>query len=168
VGGALALLQGLPVSVAVEPEAPVSDAAYLEFLQGLAASGTRWVAGQPGLAFELDSVRFRVLHPDTTWAGWAADVNDDSVVLLVEYGAFRALFTGDAGVAVEQALHSRIGRVDSAQGGTPRKPDQHRRRLAGGTVAETGGCVGGYQHVRSPRARGAGAPRRASCGHMAH
>jgi len=70
------------------------------------------VAGQPGLAFELDSVRFRVLHPDTTWAGWAADVNDDSVVLLVEYGAFRALFTGDAGVAVEQALHSRIGRVD--------------------------------------------------------
>ncbi len=112
VGGALALLQGLPVSVAVEPEAPVSDAAYLEFLQGLAASGTRWVAGQPGLAFELDSVRFRVLHPDTTWAGWAADVNDDSVVLLVEYGAFRALFTGDAGVAVEQALHSRIGRVD--------------------------------------------------------
>ena len=112
VGGAPALLRGLPVSVAIEPEAPVSDAAYLEFLQALAASGTRWVAGQPGLAFELDSVRFRVLHPDTTWAGWTADVNDDSVVLLVEYGGFRALFTGDAGVAAEQALRSRIGQVD--------------------------------------------------------
>jgi competence protein ComEC len=111
VGGATALLARLPVSVAVEPEAPVAEAAYLELLEGLAASGTRWVAGRPGLAFELDSVRFRVLHPDTSWAGWATDVNDDSVVLLVEYGAFRALFAGDAGVATERALHSRIGPV---------------------------------------------------------
>ena len=52
-----------------------------------------------GLRFELDSVRFTVLHPDTTWADWQTDLNEDSVVLLVEYGEFRALFAGDAGLA---------------------------------------------------------------------
>lgn len=112
VGGAPALLQRLPVSVAVEPEAPISEAAYFDFLDALAASGTHWVAGRPGLEFELDSVRFRVLHPDTAWGGWSADVNDDSVVLLVEYAGFRAVLAGDAGVAAEEALRSRIGRVD--------------------------------------------------------
>jgi competence protein ComEC len=112
VGGAPALLQRLPVSVAVEPEAPISESAYFDFLEALAASEARWVAGRPGLAFELDSVRFRVLHPDTAWRGWSADVNDDSVILLVEYGGFRAVLAGDAGVAAEEALRSRIGRVD--------------------------------------------------------
>jgi competence protein ComEC len=112
VGGAPALLERLPVSVAVEPEAPISEAAYFHFLEALGASRTHWVAGRPGLEFELDSVRFRVLHPDTAWGGWSADVNDDSVVLLVEYAGFRAVLAGDAGVAVEEALRSRIGRVD--------------------------------------------------------
>jgi len=112
VGGALALLDRLPVSMVIEPEAPISEPAYFAFLEHLAASGATWVAGHPGVRFELDGVRFRVLHPDTAWAGWGTDVNDDSVVLLVEYGAFRALLVGDAGLPVEAALHARIGHVD--------------------------------------------------------
>jgi competence protein ComEC len=112
VGGAPALLQRLPVSVAVEPEAPISEAAYFDFLEALGASQARWVAGRPGVEFELDSVRFRVLHPDTSWGGWSADVNDDSVVLLVEYAGFRAVLAGDAGIGAEEALRSRIGPVD--------------------------------------------------------
>ena len=35
------------------------------------------------------------------WVGWGEDVNEDSVVLLVEYGAFQALFAGDAGFPAE-------------------------------------------------------------------
>ena len=31
------------------------------------------------------------------WAHWGEDVNEDSLVLLVEYGDFQALFAGDAG-----------------------------------------------------------------------
>jgi competence protein ComEC len=111
VGGARAVLERLPVTVAIEPEAPIDEPAYFDFLEALSASDAGWVAGHPGLDFELDGVRFRVLHPDTAWAGWGADVNEDSVVLLVEYGAFRALLAGDAGLAAEEALRSRIGRV---------------------------------------------------------
>lgn len=112
VGGALAVLDQVPVSVVIEPEAPISEPAYFEFLERLATSEASWVAGHPGVGFELDGVRFRVLHPDTTWAGWGVDVNDDSVVLLVEYGAFRALLAGDAGLPAEAALRARIGHVD--------------------------------------------------------
>jgi competence protein ComEC len=57
-------------------------------------------------------VRFTVLHPRPGWSEWGEDVNEDSLVLLVEYGDFQALFTGDAGFPVEAALRSSLGRVD--------------------------------------------------------
>jgi competence protein ComEC len=112
VGGAPALLARLPVTATIEPAAPVDEAAYADLLDALGRAEGLWVPGRPGTAFTLDSVRFTVLHPDPAWAGWGLDVNDDSVVLLVEYGAFRALFAGDAGEAAERALRGRIGPVD--------------------------------------------------------
>jgi competence protein ComEC len=39
------------------------------------------------------------------------------VVLLLEYGRFRALFTGDAGMPVEARLRGRIGKVDVLKAG---------------------------------------------------
>ncbi|MGE5745051.1 MAG: ComEC/Rec2 family competence protein, partial [Gemmatimonadota bacterium] len=39
-------------------------------------------------------------------------VNEQSVVLLVTYGATRLLFMGDAGVPVEERLARRVGHVD--------------------------------------------------------
>ena len=53
-----------------------------------------------------------MLHPDTAWAEWRLDLNEDSVVLLVEYGNFRAVFPGDAGLVAEGRLAGRIGPVD--------------------------------------------------------
>jgi competence protein ComEC len=53
-----------------------------------------------------------VLLPDTTWRRWGEDLNDDSVVLLVSYGAFHAVFAGDLGVRAESLLAGRVGRVD--------------------------------------------------------
>ena len=60
----------------------------------------------------VDGVSLTVLHPDTAWAEWGGDVNEDSLVLLVEYGAFQALFAGDAGFPAEARLRGRVGRVD--------------------------------------------------------
>ena len=78
----------------------MADPLYTGFLDELeACSVCLGMPARDGLRFELDSVRFTVLHPDTTWAEWQLDLNEDSVVLLVEYGDFRALFAGDAGVA---------------------------------------------------------------------
>ena len=53
-----------------------------------------------------------MLHPRPGWAEWGEDVNEDSLVLLVEYGEFEALFTGDAGFPAEAALRGSLGRVD--------------------------------------------------------
>jgi competence protein ComEC len=53
-----------------------------------------------------------VLHPTPGWSGWGEDVNEDSLVLLVEFGAFQAIFAGDAGLPAEAEMRSRLLRVD--------------------------------------------------------
>ncbi|MGH7631458.1 MAG: DNA internalization-related competence protein ComEC/Rec2, partial [Gemmatimonadales bacterium] len=111
VGGATAVLDRFPAAVILEPGAMFDDAGYARFLGDVAAAGMPWRPGRPGDTFTLDGVRFTLLHPDTAWAGWGEDLNEDSLILTVEYGGFRALFAGDAGHAAEEHLRGRIGRV---------------------------------------------------------
>ncbi|HEX9166265.1 MAG TPA: MBL fold metallo-hydrolase, partial [Gemmatimonadales bacterium] len=127
-GGAGAVLDELEVKTAAEPGWATPDSLYRSFLDQLATEGTGWRPARAGTGWELDGVRFRVLHPDTAWARWGEDLNEDSAVLLVEYRGFRALFAGDAGLPVEQRLLGQVGPVDvlkvghhgsgSATGGT--------------------------------------------------
>ena len=88
------------------------DPVYAGFLAALARDSIAWHPARAGDRFALDGVEFAVLHPASTWPEWGEDVNEDSVVLLVRYGSFEALFTGDAGLAAEAALRGRVGRVD--------------------------------------------------------
>jgi competence protein ComEC len=111
-GGVPALLDRYDPGLILEPGEPVRDPLYLEFLDRVAAHGLVWRPGRPGDHFEVDGVRFSVLHPDTGWTHWREDLNEDSLVLLVEYGAFQALFAGDAGVVAESLLIRRAGAVD--------------------------------------------------------
>ena len=68
--------------------------------------------------------------PMPGWADWGEDVNEDSLVLLVEYGDFQALFAGDAGFPAEVGDGGAAPAGGSAQGGASRESRQHRRRLA--------------------------------------
>jgi competence protein ComEC len=111
-GGVPAVLERFPADVVIEPGDLSDDPRYLEFLSSLEATGTRWHPGRPGDRFTLDSVEFTVLHPDTTWAEWGNDLNEDSIVLLVRYRDFAALFTGDAGERAEPRFAGRSGPVD--------------------------------------------------------
>jgi competence protein ComEC len=111
-GGVPALLQRFPVSLIVEPGEPVDDPLYEEFLDRTAEEGAVWRPGRPGDRFTIDGVEFRILHPDTSWTHWRDDLNEDSIVLLVEYGGFQALFAGDAGFIAESLVGSKIGAVD--------------------------------------------------------
>jgi len=110
-GGLGAVLDRYPAARVLEPGALLGDSLYTGLLDLLAGRGIAWTAARDGLAFTIDSVRFTVLHPDAGWAEWQMDVNEDSVVLLAEYGAFRALFVGDAGLRAEARLAGRVGRV---------------------------------------------------------
>jgi competence protein ComEC len=110
-GGAVALLERFPTDLVLEPAELIADPLYTGFLDEVAVAAAPWRAARPGIRFELDSVRFTVLHPDTLWSGWREDLNEDSVVLLVEYRRFRALLAGDAGIPAEGWLHGRVGDV---------------------------------------------------------
>jgi competence protein ComEC len=89
----------MPVGAVLEPGEPVADSAYLALLDTLAAHRVRWRPVEAGGAFTLDGISFRVLGP--SGRARTGDLNEDSVVLLVQYGKFSALFTGDAGERTE-------------------------------------------------------------------
>jgi competence protein ComEC len=110
-GGAAAVLEALDPPVVLEPGAMVGDPLYLDFLAAAGERGRRWVPARAGQRFVVDGVRLTVLHPDPRWPGWGLDLNEDSVVLLLEYGCFRAVLTGDAGLPVEARLRGRVGPV---------------------------------------------------------
>ena len=112
VGGVPALLGRFPVGVVLEPAGPVPDPAYAELLGALDREHIPWHPARGGERFTLDGVTFTILHPAADWHGWGEDVNEDSVVLLVEFGAFQALFTGDAGFPAEAGLRARLRPVD--------------------------------------------------------
>ncbi len=111
-GGLPAVLDRVPVAAVLEPAELVADSLYTRFLDQLDALGVPWRPARDGLQMELDSVRFTVLHPDTAWAEWRVDLNEDSVMLLVEYRGFRALFPGDGGLHAESRVIGRVGPVD--------------------------------------------------------
>jgi competence protein ComEC len=111
-GGMAAVLRRFPVHTLLEPAELVADPMYTGLLDQLAALGETWQPARDGLRFEIDSVHFSVLHPDTSWSEWRLDLNEDSIVLLVEYRDFRALLVGDAGIRAESRLAHRVGRVD--------------------------------------------------------
>lgn len=110
-GGLPAVLDRIAAGEVIDPAVASADPLYAGFLAQLDALGEPWVRARRGDSFVLDSVQFRVLHPDTAWAEWGQDLNENSVVLVVEYRQFRAVLTGDAGLEAEARLAGRVGRV---------------------------------------------------------
>ena len=111
-GGLPSVLARIPARLVMEPGALVADSRYTGFLGRVAQQHLAWHAGRAGERFEIDGVRFTVLHPIVGWRHWGEDVNEDSLVLLVEYGDFQALFAGDAGFPAESAMGRALRRVD--------------------------------------------------------
>lgn len=111
-GGVPAVLDRVPAALLLDPGEPVADPAYLGMLDAAAADGAGWAALRAGDTLRVDGVELVVLHPDTAWTEWGLDLNEDSAVLLVRWGRFRALLAGDAGIAAESRMAGHAGRVD--------------------------------------------------------
>lgn len=111
-GGASSVLERVPAGEVIDPALQNPDAVYAGFLAHLDELDEPWVRARRGDAFVIDSVRFRVLHPDTAWREWGSDLNENSLVLLVEYRDFTAVLAGDAGLPAEAHLAGRVGRAD--------------------------------------------------------
>jgi competence protein ComEC len=106
IGGGEALLRDLPVVRIGDPGHPAARPFYTRLLGVAVEDQVGWWAMRAGEMLEVDGVQLRVLHPvpgaDTLAPSHGA--NAVSVVLELRYGAFRALFTGDAPEEIERLL----------------------------------------------------------------
>ncbi len=109
IGGAAELMQAIPVVAVLDPLS-VRGGAYREITAIAGQRGIDWRGGKAGDAFTVDEVKFSVLSPGATQMGHS--VNDRSLVLLAEIEGYRALFTGDISVEVEEELKSQLVDID--------------------------------------------------------
>ena len=110
-GGLPAVLDAFDPAYVLEPGQPVPDAGYLGFLGAVEHDGAEWRPARRGDRLNVDGVAIEVLSPDSAWAVSQTDINEESVVLLVTYGATRLLLAGDAGIPTEGQLAGQVGRV---------------------------------------------------------
>jgi competence protein ComEC len=115
IGGAPALLRALPTGALIEPGYVTGSPVYLEVLRAAEERGVPWRAARSGRVLEIDGVRFEFLWPDPETLDVVHDANEISSVVLVRFGGFAALLTGDAYAAQEAVLAHRHGATLRAQ-----------------------------------------------------
>ncbi len=106
VGGAAPIIDAMPVGMIFDSGQTYSGRAYRDAMAAahshgvpvvLARRGMRWISG--------DGVTLDVLAPSMPiLADTGDDVNENSIVVMLRYQAFRELFMGDAGEASEARL----------------------------------------------------------------
>jgi len=106
IGGAEAVLQGLGVGYVIDPSQATGRDAYVSVLEEASQNAVPWLEARRDVSITFDGIEISVLHPDgpTTASYSGTDSNAQSVVLLVRYGEFEALLTGDAPVELEEAI----------------------------------------------------------------
>ncbi len=112
VAGLVDVLERYRVGVVLDPGRPFENASYDRFLTDAAAEPGATVAlARAGMVIALDdTTTFRVLFPDPADAAAPLpedDINNASVVLLLESRGVRVLLTGDAELPVEHLLAER-------------------------------------------------------------
>ncbi len=104
-GSALALLRRYRPELLILPFTARTEAEYQPFLDEAEAVGAAVLFAEAGHSFSLGGAIFTVLAPLTD----AEALNNDSLVLRVDYGAVSFLFTGDAERESEEAQLAAFG-----------------------------------------------------------
>jgi beta-lactamase superfamily II metal-dependent hydrolase len=94
IGGMTGVLGGLTVRYYMDNGVPHTTATYQRTIQAVQTSGAQYLR-PTARVITLGAARLRVLPPPAR----DTDQNNSSIGILVEYGAFRALFTGDSELA---------------------------------------------------------------------
>src|SRR5437868_6828702 len=117
IGGMRAVLNSAAVANYLDNGLPHETATYQRTIEAVAASGAQYLRATRR-SITLGSAQIRVLPPPT-----GGSQNNSSVGLLVEYGEFRALLTGDADQSELQywLTNESIPRVDVVKVAAPRQ-----------------------------------------------
>lgn len=112
IGGAPRVLQGLPVKQLLQPDGPGEGSAWENYADALKELRVEPVTVREDLSFTLDGVRFTVNPPGkSSYADSAA--NNVSLIVSVECGDRRLLFTGDAeNLRLEEWMNAHRERCD--------------------------------------------------------
>ncbi len=112
IGGAPRVLQGLPVKQLLQPDGPGEGSAWENYADALKELRVEPVTVREDLSFTLDGVRFTVNPPGkSSYADSAA--NNVSLIVSVECGNCRLLFTGDAeNLRLEEWMNAHRERCD--------------------------------------------------------
>ncbi|MEJ2202669.1 MAG: DNA internalization-related competence protein ComEC/Rec2 [Gemmatimonadota bacterium] len=114
IGGAKAVLTAFDVGWVMDPSLPAGKESYVQVLETAVERRVPWRRALPGQTWEMDGVIFQVLHPavgspnEADAGAVEMEANDASVVIWLQYGAFDALLTGDAPVAVERRISRQL------------------------------------------------------------
>ena len=76
-----------------------NTAAYKDFIAAVGKEGLTAVKPDAGLVYTYEYITLTVLYSTSV-----SSANDSSIVVMLEYGSFRFLFTGDIGQSVENQL----------------------------------------------------------------
>jgi competence protein ComEC len=115
IGGAPPVLRAMPVGAMVDPGLALGTDTFVQVLETAAERANGWRAAREGDRFLLDGLDLRVLNSledDRPGGGGGDEVNENSLVVHLSFGAFSALLTGDAPVLVEEAAIRDSGPVD--------------------------------------------------------
>jgi len=96
VGGAESVIRKLHPGVFWDAAFPQGSGVYSATLRAASESGIPWKRVHENDTMRVDGVVVRFLAPDSAWTASLADPNEASTIALVEYGATRILFMGDA------------------------------------------------------------------------
>jgi competence protein ComEC len=104
IAGLPQVLARFPVDVFLEPGCPDDTELQADLHQEIEAEGIPVRTPRAGDTVTIGDLSFRVLSPDRCWFGSHSDPNNDSIVMLLEYGADSMLFMGDAEREAQQVL----------------------------------------------------------------
>jgi competence protein ComEC len=109
IGGAAAVMRGMPVGRVIEPGLAFGTPVYLGMLRTAQQNHVAWSAARQDRVLRIDGLELQFLWPTVDVLDAPADANDISAVTGLHYGRFSALLTGDAPAFVEHALVARYG-----------------------------------------------------------
>lgn len=109
IGGLVEVLRTLPVGAVWTSGATHTTGIFEQFLDAIDQARVPYHEAQTGQTIALGQLAFVVLRSDPD----AAELNDASLVLRLQYGAVSFLFTGDAEQLSERALLHDPGRLRS-------------------------------------------------------
>lgn len=100
VGGLPSVLAVYPAGTVYSPTKTYSSKVYDDFMYYVDQQGLEVTIPAPGDAFDLGTARITVLGPTQSYA----ETNDTSIILVVQFGETRFLFTGDMEAAAENDM----------------------------------------------------------------